>query len=201
MTTNYRRIALLTGVSAAAMGVAAPAAAATITVSDILHLGLSGAPDVSDTLTICLLDDTCVVGTATATGVTVLPLTAGFATPRVQQAATATGDVTLSIANPGAANVGALVDLTGATITGAINSVTAGAIIQQQASAAGTIGISLANAGTLVVGEEVTAVADTGAVQLAMNIGGGVLQTANGGTAATLTIANTDVLAADAGLN
>ena len=107
MTTSQRRIALLTGASLATLGMAAPAYAATVTVGHILHTGLIGAPNVSDTLTICLATDTCTVGNSGGTSAAFLTGLIGTGlTAAVQQVANATGNATLVVNNAGVANVG-----------------------------------------------------------------------------------------------
>ena len=62
MTTTQRRIALLTGASLATLVTAAPAAAATTSGPPIQHTGLVGAPNLTDTITICAIGNTCTVG-------------------------------------------------------------------------------------------------------------------------------------------
>ena len=192
MTTNYRRIALLTGVSAVALG-AAPAFAATTVAPGTAHS--IAAANVTDTLDISLVSDAGVKAESDpATAIVNSP-----ATGNIQQQANATGvaptdgNVDILITNAGAAHVGATaiaVDTTGdATAFAQIFSPG----LEQLGAGAGTLGLAIDNEGALGIAAVATATA-AGVAHATANFSGtggfgfGVYQSAYGGTAGATAI-------------
>src|SRR3954471_5320279 len=107
MRNVHQRLALLTGVSASALGLATPAFASTNPGID--HSITS--PNVDDTLTICLADDVCDFGVTASGSGTVNAAVNDVASGAIRQVGTATavgGDVLLHMVNGGTAAISAI---------------------------------------------------------------------------------------------
>ncbi|HEY6048361.1 MAG TPA: autotransporter domain-containing protein [Sphingomicrobium sp.] len=152
MRNLHQRFALLTGVSVSALGLAAPAAAATA--PGIEHAVT--APSVDDTLTICLAGDSCSTGVTSSGSGSVAATVNSVASGEIRQVATATGaapahgDVTLHMTNAGDATIAAV-----ATASAAGGVASALALVQpaiaQTGVGAGDVALSLTNAGGLLI--------------------------------------------------
>jgi trimeric autotransporter adhesin len=195
MKNLNQRLALLTGVSVSALGLATPAIAATN--PGIEHVVTS--PNVDDTLTICAIDDACDFG-VTSSGAGSVSATVGSApTGQVRQIGTATavgGDVTLHMANDGDAAFSAV-----ASASGAGGAATAFAsiapAIEQSGQGQGDVALDLTNGGTIHIGAVADASATTSAFALATAFGG-VQQFANstGAGDAAIEMTNNGTIAA-----
>ena len=148
MKTSHRTLALLTGASLAALGLAMPAAAAPVSEPGIGHTGLVA----SDTLTICSIDTDpdapdCTFGTIDLGGVgTTLVDVDTVAEGQIRQTAPAApGNITLNIVNDGDAEIYAVATGT-SSATAVINSA-----IMQTANAVGTAVLNIDNNGILLI--------------------------------------------------
>ena len=193
MHVSPARIALLTGVSVSALGLACPALAATTTAPGVSHSVAD--TNVSDTLDISLVGDAGVKSVNNpAVAVVNSPATGSI----VQQAAATgiappDGDVDALITNTGAAHVGAT-----ATASNAAGDATAFAQIfnpglEQLGSGPGSLALAIDNQGALGIAAVANATADGIAKATASMSGTGgfgfaIYQSAYGGTAGATAI-------------
>jgi len=149
MNHVYQRLALLTGVSMSALGLASPASAAT----DPGFEHVVTAPDVSDTLTICDVGDACAFGVTDSGAGTVTAFVNSVASGQVRQVGTATaagGTVDLHMTNGGdAAFIAAATASSAAGLATALASIDSA--IQQTGFGSGDIALDLTNDGTLLI--------------------------------------------------
>src|SRR3982750_1289931 len=109
MRNVHQRLALLTGVSVSALGLAVPAAAATDPGFELVVT----APSVDDTLVICDLDHSCAFGVTNSGSGVVNASVTDAASGAIRQIGIATGgapggDVTLHMTNGGTATIAAV---------------------------------------------------------------------------------------------
>lgn len=105
MINAHRRIALLTGVAASTLGLAAPALAAVTTSAGIQHIVGPGGT-ATDTLTICDVDDSCFFGVEASGSQVAFASVTSIAHGQIIQVGIGT-DVELVMVNLADANVGA----------------------------------------------------------------------------------------------
>ena len=149
MRNLHRRLALLTGVSVSALGIASPAFAAT---NPGIDHSISAA-SVNDALTICLAADNCEFGTTASGAGTVSAVVNSVASGEIRQVGTATGaggDVVLDMLNDGAAAISAIATASAAAGHASAVADVASAIVQS-GFAPGDATLDLTNNGTLLI--------------------------------------------------
>jgi uncharacterized protein YhjY with autotransporter beta-barrel domain len=187
MKLSNRHIVLLTGASVSALGVASPAMAATTTAPGISHI-VAPAAVVSDTLTICDLDDTCVFGVTATNSPSAMATVSDPASGQIEQRASGV-DIDLSMLNLGDAEIGAHASATGAL---AIADAIIDTAIIQQATADDGLVLDFSNSGSLLV--DATAIATGDDVSALASAAGGIVQLGVAGGDAALSIANDGAL-------
>ena len=154
MRNLHRRLALMTGVSVSAVGLASPAIAATNPGLD--HSVI--AATVNDQLSICLATDTCEFGTTASGAGTVSAVVNSVASGEIRQVGTPTGaggDVVLDMLNAGDVAISAIATASAAGLASAFATI-APAIVQS-GFASGDATLDLTNDGTLLINAEASA--------------------------------------------